>query len=61
MARLLLAISTLLLFAPVAGPASATDAPGEGQPRRVTAGAHVDLRTTGLVARARVRAGADGG
>jgi Ca-activated chloride channel family protein len=74
MARLLLAISTLLLFAPVAAPASAPDAPGEVAPRRVTAGVllwraegggalvaspaldtHVDLRVTGLVARATVR------
>jgi hypothetical protein len=38
MARLLLAISTLLLFAPVARSVSAADAPGEALPRRVTSG-----------------------
>jgi hypothetical protein len=38
MTRLLLAISTLLLFAPVARPVSADTTPGEGHPRRVTAG-----------------------
>ena len=36
MARLLLAISTLLLFAPVARSVSAADAPGEALPRRVS-------------------------
>ena len=74
MRRLLLAISTLLLFAPVVRPASAADTPGEGRPRRVTSGTllwraagegeltpapvldtHVDLRVTGMVARATVR------
>ena len=74
MTRLLLAISTLLLFAPVVRPVSAADTPGEGQPRRVTSGTllwrtagegallpaptldtHVDLRVTGMVARATVR------
>jgi Ca-activated chloride channel family protein len=69
MTRLLLAISTLLLFAPVARPVSA-DTPGEGNPRRVTSGTllwraggeglvaapaldtRVELRVTGMVARA---------
>ena len=72
MTRLLLAISTLLLFAPVARPVSADTTPGEGHPRRVTAGAllwragdeglvpapaldtRVELRVTGMVARATV-------
>jgi Ca-activated chloride channel family protein len=70
MTRLLLVISTLLLFAPVARPVSADTTPGEGHPRRVTAGAllwragdeglvpapaldtRVELRVTGMVARA---------
>jgi Ca-activated chloride channel family protein len=74
MTRLLLAISTLLLFAPVVRPVSAADTPGEGRPRRVTSGTllwrvagegelvpapaldtHVNLRLTGMVARATVR------
>src|SRR5688500_19895556 len=38
MTCLLLAISTLLLFAPVARPVSADTTPGEGHPRRVTSG-----------------------
>ena len=38
MTRLLLAISTLLLFAPVARPVSADTTPGEEHPRRVSAG-----------------------
>lgn len=72
MTRLLLAISTLLLFAPVARPVSAHTTPGEAQPRRVTSGTllwragdeglvpapaldtRVELRVTGLVARATV-------
>ena len=72
MTRLLLAISTLLLFAPVARPVSADTTPGEGHPRRVTSGTllwrtgaeglmpapaldtHVELRVTGMVARATV-------
>jgi Ca-activated chloride channel family protein len=72
MTRLLLAISTLLLFAPVARPVSADTTPGEGHPRRVTSGTllwragdqglvpapaldtRVELRVTGMVARATV-------
>jgi Ca-activated chloride channel family protein len=72
MTRLLLAISTLLLFAPVARPVSADTTPGEGHPRRVTSGTlmwrtgdealmpapaldtRVELRVTGMVARASV-------
>ena len=38
MTRLLLAISTLLLFAPVARPVSADTTPGEAHPRRVGSG-----------------------
>ena len=38
MTRLLLAISTLLLFAPVTRPVSADTTPGEAHPRRVTSG-----------------------
>jgi len=74
MMRLLLAISTLLLFAPVARPVSADSTPGEATPRRVGSGTllwrtagdeglvpapaldtHVELRVTGMVARATVR------
>ena len=72
MTRLLLAISTLLLFAPVARPVSADTTPGEGHHRRVTSGTllwragdqglvpapaldtRVELRVTGMVARATV-------
>jgi Ca-activated chloride channel family protein len=72
MTRLLLAISTLLLFAPVARPVSADTTPGGGHPRRATSGTllwrtggeglvpapaldtRVELRVTGMVARATV-------
>ena len=72
MTRLLLAISTLLLFAPVARPVSADTTPGEAHPRRATSGTllwragdeglvaapaldtRVELRVTGMVARATV-------